>query len=236
MPICHFRGQALFFAHVPKTGGSSVEDYLIRRFGPLSLREDTLGGRRKRDVIQSLTHLSAADLARLLPPDLDYSFAMVRDPLKRMISEYRFQSGVSAASRVTFQTWLRVMLRAARRDPRIYENHIRPQTDLVPEAAEVFRLEYGFDAMIARLDAVTGTTAPEIGMGHLLKRGRQDIPVFRQDIERIVAFYAADYDRFGYPRPDPADFPEDRRAALRDLAAPPLARMVVHRHHRRWMR
>ena len=37
MPLAHWNNCSIFFAHVPKTGGSSVEDYLIRRFGPLSI-------------------------------------------------------------------------------------------------------------------------------------------------------------------------------------------------------
>ena len=36
MPLAHWNNCSIFFAHVPKTGGSSVEDYLIRRFGPLA--------------------------------------------------------------------------------------------------------------------------------------------------------------------------------------------------------
>ncbi len=236
MSLCRAGDRILFFAHVPKTGGSSVQDYLVRRFGPLWLHETGFHARQRRqpDIVQALPHLAAADAGLLLPPDLAWSFAMVRDPVARLQSEYRFQSGVSRASRFPFPTWLRIVLRAAALDPRVYENHIRPQTDLVPAGAEVFRLEDGFDALVARLDAVTGTTAPQVGMGHLLRQERQPIPMFRQDVERILAFHAADYDRFGYPRPDPAAWPADPKARLRDLAAVPLARLVVARHHRRW--
>jgi hypothetical protein len=235
MPLCHLKGQTLFFAHVPKAGGSSVEDYLIRRFGPLSIREGKPGAPRQRDVIQSLSHLTAADLRGLLPPDLAGSFAVVRDPVERLASEYRFQSGRSRASRLGFSSWLRVMFRAAALDPRIYENHIRPQTDLVPEGAEIFHLEDGFGPMVAWLDRVTGSAAPEIEVGHFLKRRRQPVALLRQDVARIAEFYAADYDRFGYRRPDPAQSPPDPRAGLRELLAMPLARAVVWRHHRRWI-
>ena len=36
MPIFRHDGALYFFAHVPKCGGQSVEDYLSRRFGPLA--------------------------------------------------------------------------------------------------------------------------------------------------------------------------------------------------------
>ena len=237
MPLLICNGKAIFFAHVPKTGGSSVEDYLFRRFGPLSIHEpakaDTV---RQRDVVVAATHLSASDLRRLLPPWLDYSFAFVRDPVARIISEYRFQVGASQASRLGFSTWLRVMLAAAARDPRIYENHIRPQADLVPADAEVFRLEDGFASIVSRLDAVTGTTAPEVEMRHLLKRDKAPLVLRRQDVARIVDYYRIDYDRFGYPLPDPGTYPADALGSGRDLVGTVLAPLVVGRHHRRWLR
>ena len=237
MPLVISNGKTIFFAHVPKTGGSSVEDYLIRRFGPLSIREPAkLATARRRDVLVAATHLSATDLERLLPPGLDYSFAFVRDPVARIVSEYRFQAGASQASRLGFSTWLRVMLAAAARDPRIYENHIRPQADLVPVGAEVFRLEAGFAEMVSRLDAVTGTTAPGMEVRHLLKREKAPLVLRRQDVARIVAFYRLDYERFGYPRPDPAAFPDDPLSLGRDLVSAALAPLVVGRHHRRWLR
>ena len=235
MPLCMANGRPLYFAHVPKTGGSSVEDYLIRRFGPMSLRTDLRQPRQRQPgVIQSLSHLAASDLPGLLPADT-ISFAVVRDPVARIKSEYRFQSNRSRTSRLHVSTWLRSMLAATRRDPRIYENHLRPQVDMVPEGAAVFRLEDGFEAMTRWLDEVTGTTAPELTVGHFLKRKSRPIPLSRQDLDLIARFYAADYDRFGYPPPDTADLPSDPRASLRDLAAGPLARMIVARHHRRWM-
>jgi hypothetical protein len=33
MPLIIKPGYTIYFAHVPKAGGTSVEDYLVRRFG-----------------------------------------------------------------------------------------------------------------------------------------------------------------------------------------------------------
>lgn len=239
MPILFPNGKIIFFVHVPKTGGSSVEDYMIRRFGPMSMLDKHKHKRvRGTGLISPITHLSAVDLEQIVPPNCDLCFAVVRDPLKRMVSEYRWQSGGSRMSRREFSTWLRVMIAAARVEPRVYDNHIRPQDQMVPAGAEVFRLEEGFDGIIARLDEVTGTTAPEVAMGHQKNRQKDAAPVriFREDAALVADYYAADYARFGYAPPDLEALESDPAAWRRDLVAPPLARMLAAKQRRNWLK
>jgi hypothetical protein len=234
MPLLRAEGRRLFFAHVPKTGGSSLEDYLAARFGPLAWldREWEIrwleGGCREAGLRVSPQHLAAEDIARLLPGPPDWSFALVRDPAARIVSEYRFQARAPRRRRrlaeLGFSTWLRAVLALARREPTVFDNHIRPQTDLVPEGAEVFRLENGFAPLIARLDAVTETSAPELEVGHALRSDDIAPPALRgPDLALIAEAYAADYERFGYPRPDPSATPGDALAPLRGLAAEVMA-------------
>lgn len=181
------------------SGGSSVEDYLVRRFDDISLfRAEKRPG--QRGVLPPPQHLTADDLSNLLPK---YTFAMVRDPLKRIVSEYKYQTGRTRVSHISFSNWLRIVLYTTALDPRAYDNHIRPQSDLIPEGAEIFRLEDGLDTIITRLDEVTGTTAPDLTMGHLLKRDQQRMfRMLRQDAALIARFYAADFARFGYCTPN----------------------------------
>lgn len=235
MPLAIFDGKTIFFAHVPKAGGTSVEDYLIRRFGALSIRGHGRNGSR-HDLIQSASHIAAQDLELLLPKKLDLCFAVVRDPVTRILSEYEFQRGVSKTSSLSFSTWLRLVTQAARNEPRIYENHIRPQSDLVPKDAEYFRLEDGFSALISRIDEVVGSEAPEIQIGHFLKRKGTHAEITRQDIELIRDFYAPDYERFGYLYPSPDAYRNDGKALLRDLSARILAKFLVARQRRQWLK
>ena len=239
LPLVLTKRKAIFFAHVPKTGGSSVEDYLTRRFGPLAMVDrHKRRGVRGTGLITAVTHLSARDLEEMIPPGIDLCFALVRDPLSRVLSEYRWQTSASRMSRFPFAVWLRIALSAARREPRVYDNHIRPQSDLVPKSAEVFRLEDGFDAMIARLDAVTGTTTPEIEVAHLLRRDGVQAPVTvtRADAELVGDFYAADYRRFGYDRPDPSEYNEVGIGLADWLVAVPLAKALVWKQRWDWVR
>lgn len=239
MPLVFADDKKVFFAHVPKTGGTTVEDYLIRRFGRLTLLD-----RHKKDhvpgtgLITSATHLSALDLEELLPEPLDYSFTMVRDPVARLQSEYRYQSEVSRTTRASFATWLRVMLACLAREPRVYDNHIRPQSDLVPEGAEVFKLEEGgMEAMVRRLDEVLGSTAPEVRIASVNEsKVRTRAALTKQDVAAIEDAYAVDYDRFGFARTDPSELPDDPRALARRATARALAPVVVSRQRRRWLR
>jgi hypothetical protein len=237
MPLASYGDKTIFFAHVPKTGGSSVEDYLIQRFGPLSIIDkNKRTGVRGTGLIVPATHLAAVDVMELVPHDLTYSFAVVRDPLTRIMSEYRYQTNVSRMSRLGFSTWLHVMLAAVRSEPRLYENHIRRQSDLVPDDAEIFRLEDGFDTLIAKLDQVTGKPVPGLTVGHLNTRKHGEITLSRQDVALIADYYSADYRRFGYPQPDLTAYPDINLAAPRKALARVLAVALVRKQRHDWVR
>jgi len=209
MPLITAHTKRIFFAHVPKTGGSSVEDYLIRRFGgPLSLRDITHRRKdKKRGLIALSTHLAVEDLEDVLPHDVDHLF-----------------------------TWLRIILKTAEIDPRVYQNHIRPQSELVHKDSAVFKLEDKFGDMIEWLDEVTGTTDPDIEVGHLLKREREPIEFSREDVQLITEFYRDDYDRFGYARPDLSAYKSKPYPAYKLPMVNALAYGVVKKQHRHWLR
>ncbi|MAC81915.1 MAG: hypothetical protein CML66_28115 [Rhodobacteraceae bacterium] len=239
MPMVLSERGPVFFAHVPKTGGTSVEHYLYQRFGPLSLndvnKQANLPG---TGLICAVNHLSALDLREMIPAQAILVFAMVRDPLERCLSEYAWQQGASRMSRMPFSTWLRVMARCVAIDARAYGNHIRPQDDLVPEQARIFRLEDGFDQMIDRIDTVTASQRPDLAVGHLKPRAGHgpQIRVHREDVALIQSLYARDYARFGYAPRTLSDYPRDRRAPARAALATLLAPAVMARQRRDWIR
>ncbi|MEM6388200.1 MAG: sulfotransferase family 2 domain-containing protein [Pseudomonadota bacterium] len=238
MPLITAHNKRIFFAHVPKTGGSSVEDYLLRRFGgPFSLRDITHRRKdRKRGLIALSTHLAVEDLEDVLPHDVDHLFAVVREPFSRMKSQYRFQAGISKTRNFDLHTWLRIILKTAEIDPRVYQNHIRPQSELVHKDSAVFKLEDKFTDMIEWLDEVTGTTDPDIEVGHLLKRKREPIEFSREDVQLITEFYRDDYDRFGYERPNLDDFESKPFPSWKLPMVTALAHGVVKKQHRHWLR
>lgn len=215
---------------------------MARRFGAESISLLDSSRRKKHHtagtgLIISPTHLSAIDLEDFLPQTVDNKFAVVRDPLKRIISEYKFQAGHSASTKFSFSTWLRIMLFSASKESRIYDNHIRPQVDLLPEATEIFRLEDGFDGMISWLDEKTGTQRDDLTVGHFLKKTpKQEIKPSKQDIELIIDYYAEDYERLGYDKPNPENFKSGNFELFRCVFAKVLMHPFLIKHKLQWLK
>lgn len=239
MPIAFTDQGPIFFVHVPKVGGTSMEDYLQRRFGQLALNDTNKRAKVPgTGLMAAVNHLSAIDLPELIPQQSILTFAIVRNPLDRLLSEYNWQRQASLMSRFSFSTWLRIVTRALAHDARTYGNHIRPQVQMVPDEVEVFRLEEGFDPIIARIDELTGSTHPDLTVGQFKKRpaAREEITIYRQDVALVQKVYADDYVRFEYPLQDIGQYPLDIMAGAREIIAVPLARALIAKQRRDWLR
>ncbi|MEO0819427.1 MAG: sulfotransferase family 2 domain-containing protein [Pseudomonadota bacterium] len=240
MPIVGRNGRIVLFAHVPKAGGSSVEAMLERGYGTLGLYEPRWSNRARGFAAFGVSpqHLSAADLARVLPEARrDLSFAVVREPVARICSEFRHHQRAASRRllcRLGFSFWLEACLAAAARCPEVFDNHFRTQDAMVPDSAEVFRLEDGLDRVAERVADLLGPADPPaeaegeaaVGVPHLLK-GENALPLqlTQTDLARIADTYAADYARFGYPAPD-MDGVATRAGPLPRALSGPLARLA----------
>jgi hypothetical protein len=104
-----------------------------------------------------------------MPRTPDAVFTVVRDPVARMVSEYRYQR----SGRLTgpfgrpvrglgFSAWLRLMFAMADRNPYTHDNHFRPQVEFMPpDGVTVFRLEDGLAPVLGWLAEIAGEPAPE---------------------------------------------------------------------------
>ena len=223
MPSLSLPDRLIWFAHCPKAGGTSVERFMVERFGEavghlhwgwdLWWRD---GGWRCADPPNSPQHLVWEDALAALPRTPDAVFAVVRDPLNRLISEYRYQQTARRGTMLgrclaylPFSTWVRLMLGLAAQNPYAFDNHLRPQGDFVPEGARVFRLEEGLQPALQWLAEVTGASAPDVPPHVLAGSGKFEISLYSEDIKRISVAYAGDYTRFGYTPPEASAFPPD---------------------------
>ena len=215
MPLIRANGRLIYFAHVPKCAGTSVERYLVARFGPLALADRAYlsVAPAHRWTRSSPQHIPLDAVERLFPPGFfDASFALIRHPVDRLASVFLFQrekQGTIPAGQ-SFGDWLAAIPAARAADPFCHDNHTRPMTDFVPEDAVLFRLEDGTGAVEAWIDDLCGpqtgpepATSPRINTRYRrLKDGPPQPPFAVTAGERALVgqLYPQDFERFGYDR------------------------------------
>lgn len=206
MPVVRIGAQLVYYAHVPKCGGTSVEDYLRDRFGPLGFlnRGFTALPAARRWSATSPQHIDWASLAQIFPPDyFAASFAVVRHPVARAFSAWQFQAQVEKAASpdLAFADWLRQQAEFVHENPFLADNHLRPQGDFIGEECTIFHLEHGLEAIIPWLDQLAGNQDGPRAMAHSNKGdagiGAKLAPS-SADIALIEEIYAGDFARFGY--------------------------------------
>lgn len=228
MPIARIGSDLLYYAHVPKCAGSSVEDYLTDRFGPLALlnRKYMTVADHKKWSKSSPQHIDLHTLDTLFPDDFfKASFAVVRHPAKRLLSSFGFNKARRRINwRMSFDGWLSLHAQRGAKEPFLFDNHIRPMTDFVPASAQVFKLEEGTTAVVKWLDQLVGNTD---GARDLPKSNKTDDvawqpkkpwkryvktvieikapPLDERYCQKIYDLYREDYERFGYGALDPLE-------------------------------
>lgn len=191
MPLAKLGQTLVFFAHIPKTGGTSVETYL-RAKGQVTMHSAT-----ELDWLPcSPQHMHGALFEALVEPGFcDHSFAMLRDPVERMISEYRHRAK-RAADRgkhvASFDEWAPRVLKLSRNRPYLYDNHLRPQAEFVTSGMRLFRLEDGLDPVYDWIDTLGGdpcapSRAWKRNLSHVAVEMTPETEAFIRD------FYAVDY-------------------------------------------
>lgn len=215
MPLFKADNKLIYYAHVPKCGGSAVSWYLDQRFGPIAFNDSshTRQPAARRWTRTSPQHVDAASLGRLFPEGFfDAVFTIVRHPVPRAISAYQFQLDVeeSIPRSTSFSEWLADVQERLAEDIFVFDNHVRPMAEIVPEGAQVFHMEHGLDALVGWFDALTGQedgprALPKINEQgqHTGNRGAKPVPS-EADLALIARIYAADFERFGYSIDAPA--------------------------------
>ena len=203
MPVYRIHGKSVLFIHVPKTGGTSVENFL-RQHGPEGLhsRGAKLVKPAKGSALSShvpLQHFHAELLQAVFPQGyFDYAFMIVRDPVARLRSAYMHSRELGRPEgQLTFDHWTRLMLPLAARLPYLRNNHLRPQAEFECFGAQVFRFEEGVDSIIGRVAERLGLAAPEV-IPHARRGAPAPGEVTPGLQARIWAHFRQDFEKYGY--------------------------------------
>lgn len=201
MPLYTKDNLSVYYIHVPKTGGTAIHTFFQQNGFRVDYRDPvvvSIGNKYRRCSPQ---HMHAEQILSVLRPHkFDFIFMTVREPVSRLLSEYKWRMRMSPKIE-PLEPWFRRMTRAYLDDNYVGDNHIRPQshfwlptcrihrhedgyeTSLVEQIEERFRLR--FEHRIMPRENTTEKQAPDLsGMERLLPD--------------IKAFYAEDFIRFGY--------------------------------------
>ena len=214
MPFFLLDGQAVFFAHAPKCAGTAVRYYLEERFGHPAFDDQLFREHLKRPTWTRSTpqHLLTSDMRLLFPPGFfDHVFGMVRHPVARIVSAYRWSVLHRFTPRsVSLEQWYDQGQRLMRHGFRAYDNHLARLVDVIPEEATVFRVEDGLDQLVGYLDEISGSVSD---VRSIRRRNgtppTEDVPrttLAPRLFQRIQEDYAADFERFGYEPGDTEEY------------------------------
>ncbi len=217
MPLARIGDRLIFFVHVPKTGGTSVEAYL-RAKGGLALA----GTRRHGWSRTTPQHIHREIFAEMVPPGFyDHGFTILRDPKSRLVSEFCMRAeplrlklrpfglaraawkrmrgirsyGVRIGNRLEFldfDGWVARSFAEFRKDPFYKDNHFRPQHEFVADGHRVFLFEDGLEPVFRWIDTVTGTR-PVDGAFHERRSAPMAIDCSAATDTLIREFYREDY-------------------------------------------
>lgn len=143
------------------------------------------------------------DELRTAVPDLDslISFAVVRNPMARIRSEWQYQFAILKYTMLDFPDFVRHMECSLSVSKTYWDNHWRPQTDFLSDNLDqVFSLERMSRELPAFLEEhgiIEGATVPhnnrsKAGRNRFNKYYRVD----RETADRIERIYQSDFDRF----------------------------------------
>ncbi len=189
MPIFTKNKLSICFVHIPKCGGTSVEQLLVRNGWDMffydASQKSTISGLR----FNSPQHCTMEQLDAIFDMQkFDLIFSLVRKPLARVRSEYNWQCSYHKTT-LPFQEWLPQVLTRSKNDPKAYDSHLMPATDFIDDRVDVFRLEDQTQQLISRLRQLE----PKISDLPHLNKTSDRVEEDAVSIDLVKAHFRSDY-------------------------------------------
>ena len=202
--------RALFFIHIPKNAGSTINVIFKKHLGMDMGRNYFLNKHQKYSDIKkkykiSLHHIPPKYFEDSSPYQNKELFCIVRNPYTRMISEYKYyQDYYKTCEKITPQglnKFIQKIPKLQKKNPWIYDGHLIPQSvyvegiDIKEENILKFeRLEEDFEKLKTRYQM------PDLKLTHHRKSpGKLDVSDYTpESIDIINNIYSSDFTKFNY--------------------------------------
>lgn len=193
MPIYKNKDHSVLHIHIPKTGGSS----LLSLFTADHWVQSMLGSKPYSPCTRQHFHYSLIANECDIFKDFTYTFAIVRNPYTRAISEFTWKPNNKGKC---FNSWFHSFTKGYENNNFIGDNHFRPQYHFLGRGIKrVFSLEDGYDNIVGELKDTLGKSNFPSSCSHTNKK-RFDVDLSNIDYDMIYNFYRIDFDALGYKK------------------------------------
>jgi len=193
MPIFSNESSQLFFIHIPKCGGTSIEKYLQKKTGNIAFFDPD-----PSCFLCTPQHFDRSIISSLFPKNYNLKyFTIVRHPVTRLISEYFHVKKRKKNIIVDFNIWVENIFNSYISDSYVNDNHIKPQSLFIMPNTSVFKFEDGLEAPLQF--ATLNLNLEYTDLAEHEKNWKKDnIKVKKRTIELIESFYQSDMKTFNY--------------------------------------
>lgn len=196
MPLYRTDAGVVFFVHIPKTGGTSIEKTLRNAGAAQAMKVKKKLGYAKA----TMQHMQAEIYLEAVGDGFaDYTFTIVRNPYDRFLSEYKMKV-IEPGLDGSVHDWAAANFKRHGEFAFTRDNHIRPQVDFLSERVEIFKFEDGLQAPLAAACKHLDLEVPELR--HEKKGARGLFEVSEETIELIQKFYREDFSELNYDLDD----------------------------------
>lgn len=241
MPVFTKNGKNILFIHIPKCGGSAIND-VFRRMG-YKILLNMSGLPPQESLVASPQHLTWTELKNVIKyTEINEIFTVARNPYERLMSEYSWvtRSIDNPIELPDFDQWAMDQISKAMVDPNQADNHIRPMVDFIPSdlSCKVFRYEAGL-SIISEMYAAEDNIYPPLmrelkrisrpgSIGKAILQREELLSGLRpSSLEAINNYYKDDFMSFLYPLRssgvNPGDLATNSNASIRQDIAHALA-------------